>query len=266
MKLLATALATVNAFVQSQNECYAPNVDIDGNYFRTNIVETIKAVYSPQECQGHCQKWAKRGCVAFVYEEAKSKCTLVKDIGEIEYDEDSSLKVMGQVNGCLPCFRLGWDYVNDASRSNLQGKGYIASVPDVYSCAKICSYVEDCEFVSYRKPNKKCFLKKSGADHGIEFDDDYDTATSGCRAENCVKRNTEYANGYITRYDIIGRMVNSYIPGVKSPADCQQICRQTTDCTNFTWQEGDYCYLVSTNYWLEYGSDKISGSRDCMQQ
>ena len=48
-----------------------PKPDFSGDYFRTNVVETLKAVYSPEDCQTHCQRWKKRGCVAFVYQEAK---------------------------------------------------------------------------------------------------------------------------------------------------------------------------------------------------
>merc|ERR1711935_960346 len=81
MKLAAAFIATASAFTPVQsNECYAANVDIDGNYFRTNVVETLKAVYSPQECQEHCKRWEKRGCQNWVFQEAKSKCELYKDI------------------------------------------------------------------------------------------------------------------------------------------------------------------------------------------
>ena len=31
---------------------------------------------------------------------------------------------------------------------------------------------------------------------GIQYDDDYDSATKGCTNPHCVKTNTEYANGY----------------------------------------------------------------------
>ena len=62
------------------------------------------------ECQKHCQQWADRGCVAFIFEEAESKCTLYNELGHIEYDEDDSKKIMGLVDGCLNCFRNGWDY------------------------------------------------------------------------------------------------------------------------------------------------------------
>jgi len=268
MKLTATLLAASAQAIQmpTNNECYAANIDIDGNFARTNVVEVIKAVYSPQDCQAHCQKWKRRGCVAFVYQEAKSKCELFKDIKHIEYDEDSKVKVMGNVDGCLDCFRAGWDYVVDNSGANLQGASHVAAVPNVYACAKICSIVDGCEQVSYRKTNKKCFLKSAKAVQGIEYDGDYDSATSGCNNPSCVKENTEYANGWVTNYNIIGRAPSGYIPGVSTPASCQQICRQSDDCKFFSWQEGGYCYLVSTDYWLEYASDKVSGSRNCMQK
>lgn len=159
---------------------------ISGNLFRTNVVEDVKPVYTAQgqpnyihfrrstsldsECQGHCQRWAGRGCVAWVFEEAKSSCTLYNGIGQIEYDESSGglgyqsgSKVMGPVQGCLPCFRAGWDYVTNGSGANMQGNGYIEQVPDVFSCAKICAHVDGCALVSFRKTNNKCYLKTADA-------------------------------------------------------------------------------------------------------
>ena len=62
------------------------------------------------ECQKHCQQWVDRGSVAFIFEEVESKCTLYNELGHIEYDEDDSKKIMGLVDGCLNCFRNGWDY------------------------------------------------------------------------------------------------------------------------------------------------------------
>merc|ERR1711970_1506650 len=279
--LLSTLDAARSGYNQRQpppnqiqpNQCYAVNVDIDGNLFRTNVVEDVKPVYTPQECQGHCQRWAGRGCVAWVFEEAKSSCTLYNGIGQIEYDEASGgigyqagSKVMGPVHGCLPCFRAGWDYVTNGSGANMQGMGYIEQVPDVFSCAKICAHVDGCALVSFRKTNNKCYLKTAAGHQGIQFDDDYDSATRGCQSSNCVKMNTEYANGYFARYDVLPRGEYSYIPGVATPQDCQMICRFTTACSHFTWQEGNYCYLVDSPYWLENDNDKISGSRDCVQQ
>ena len=40
------------------------------------------------DCKQHCQKWQDRGCVAYVYEVAESKCTLYNSIEHIEYDEE----------------------------------------------------------------------------------------------------------------------------------------------------------------------------------
>ena len=34
-------------------------------------------------------------------------------------------------------------------------------------------------------------------------------------------------------------------------------------CTNFSWEQGDKCYIVNNPGALEYASEKISGSRDC---
>jgi len=273
MKLLPALLVIKGTLGDSipPNQCYAKSVDIDGNLFRTNVVEDVYPVYTPQACQDHCRQWKDRGCVAFIFEEAKSRCTLYNGLNQIEYDEESGgigyqtgSKIMGIPDGCLPCHRAGWDYVTNGSGANMQGIGYIESVPNVYNCAKICAHVDDCAFASYRKTNHKCYLKTADAIQGIQFDEDYDTATRGCIEPRCVKANTEYANGYFTSYDIVSRGLDGYIPGVKTPLDCQRICQFTTDCTNFTWQEGNYCYLVNTPYWLEYDNDKISGDRDCV--
>ena len=89
MKLSSTLFAAANAAASvNVDTCYAKDVDIDGNYFRTNVVEDIKPVYTAPDCQKHCQQWANRGCEFFVWEEQKSSCTLYKDIKEIESDVD----------------------------------------------------------------------------------------------------------------------------------------------------------------------------------
>ena len=77
-----------------------------------------ETIFSPGlECQQHCRQWKDRGCVAFVYEDAKSRCTLYNGLNQIEYDEESGgigyqkgSKIMGIPDGCLPCHRAGWDY------------------------------------------------------------------------------------------------------------------------------------------------------------
>ena len=68
---------------------------------------------------------------------------------------------------------------------------------------------------------------------GFEYDSDYDSATFGCTNPSCVRENTEYANGWVTNYNIIGRAPSGYIPGVSSPASCQQICRQSVSNNEF---------------------------------
>ena len=119
----------------------------------------------------------------------------------------------------------------------MQGQGYIKSVQSVYNCAKICTFVDDCRFVTYSKSDKKCYLKTSDAVRfcksyhfvmliqGSQSNDDFDSAERGCeRGQGCVKRNTEYANGYFSNYDLIRGFnffglntllggLNGYIPG-----------------------------------------------------
>ena len=49
---------------------------------------------------------------------------------------------------------------------------------------------------------------------GIDYDDNYESATRGCTEDKCVEHETKYKNGYFTRYDIITRGFDNYIPGL----------------------------------------------------
>ena len=118
------------------------------------------------DCQAYCHDWKGHDCVAWVFEEAKSACTLYNAIDHIEHDEFSGgigyevgPKVMGPVEGCLPCYRKGWDYVTNGIRANMQGNGYIEEVPDLFSCVNICDLVDDCKLVSFDKTNSLYYLK-----------------------------------------------------------------------------------------------------------
>ena len=101
MKLAVTFVALASANIVNEN-CYAKDVDIDGAYFRTNVVEDIKPVYTAAGCQQHCQQWSNRGCEYWVWKKHNSKCILYKDIEHIEFDQDRDEKFMGQVNGKSP--------------------------------------------------------------------------------------------------------------------------------------------------------------------
>ena len=70
---------------------------------------------------------------------------------------------------------------------------------------------------------------------------------------------------YLVRFESNVIYLYFHTLGVASPSICQSICLLTSTCAHFTWQEGNFCYLVETPYWLEHDSDKISGSRDCVQ-
>merc|ERR1719167_946611 len=100
-------------------DCFAKDVDIDGNTFRTNVVTDVRNVYQPADCQRHCQAWASRGCEFFVWEEMTSKCVLYRNLKQIEFDDDPKQKTMGPVTGCFPCFRHHWDYVQTGSGKNM---------------------------------------------------------------------------------------------------------------------------------------------------
>ena len=45
--------------------------------------------------------------------------------------------------------------------------------------------------------------------------------------------------------------------GVETPEGCKSICESVADCTHFTWQDGKFCYLVNSPYWLHYDDDKV---------
>ena len=49
------------------------------------------------------------------------------------------------------------------SGANMQGMGYIESVANIFDCAKICKFVEDCELVSFHKNKNRCYLKTADA-------------------------------------------------------------------------------------------------------
>jgi len=268
MKLLATFIAATSArrAVIPPEQCYAKDVDIDGNTFRTNVVEDVFPVYNAADCQAHCARWQSRGCEFFVWEAQTSQCTLLTDIGHIESDIDTNTKWMGQAQGCLPCFREGWDYVQTVSKYNMNGYGYIEDVENIFKCTKICLQVGDCHHASFDTKNNRCYLKNAKGPEGVVYDSDFQTAPQHCQSNSCVLQKENYKNGYFTRYDVIGRTALAPIPSVASPQACQIICRSTKSCTNFTWQEGNNCFLVNNAGALEYSSDKISGSRDCMQR
>ena len=84
MKLSSVILGS--AYAAIDENCFAKDIDIDGIYFRSNIVTSIANTYSPEACQVHCREWARQGCEYFVFERANNKCRLFSDIEKIEYD------------------------------------------------------------------------------------------------------------------------------------------------------------------------------------
>jgi len=276
MKLISSFLVGALGYAQQNrptpknpDQCFAKNTDIDGNFGRRNVVEDFENVYSAEACQNHCKSYRSQGCKYFVWEKNDFECTLYNDLGELEHDEDEQEKYVGEVDGCLPCFRQGWDYIVDrAPRNNLVGAGHVASVANIFNCAKLCKYSSECTMVSFNQVNGDCYLKNQEAVNAdAVFDKEFQTAQQICANNRCVLQNRNYENGYFTRYDIITRKVSGSIPGVATPADCQTMCRNVKECGFWTWDRDDNnCYLVKSDYWLEYSEDKVSGSRDCAEE
>jgi len=279
MKLLSSLVIAASAYrnlgqgsgptPNQPEQCFAQHVDIDGNLFRTNVVEEFEDVYKIQDCQRHCQQYRSQGCQYFVWEENDFDCTLYNGLSGLEYDEDDQGKWMGPVDGCLGCHRQGWDYIVDrAPKNNLVGNSAVHGVANVFKCAQICYKSSECEFVSYNRESQECFLKNGEATQAdAAYDTRFQTSKAGCTQRQCVLENRNYENGWVTRYDIITRKVSGSIPGVASPTECQQICQHVKECGFFTWDRDDnHCYIVKSDYYLEPSDDKVSGSRDCIDQ
>jgi len=274
MKLLSSFLISAFGFqvppasnTNNLEICFAKDVDIDGNLFGRNVVQKFEDIYSAQECQRHCQNHRAAGCQYFVWEANDFDCALYTGLSGLEYDQDDQGKVMGPVDGCLPCHRDGWDYIVDrAPGNNLVGNGRIAGVSNIFKCAQVCKYSNDCSYVSFDKTNLKCYLKTSEARQAdAAYDENYQTSGKGCANSNCVVENRNYQNRWFKRYDIITRKASGGIPGVPNPTMCQRLCQEVAECGFWTWDKDDNtCYIVKEATYLEASDDKISGDRNCI--
>ena len=118
-----------------------------GNFMRSNVIEEFNPVYSAAECQNNCQKHRGRGCKYFVWEANDFDCTLYSGLSGLEYDKDDQGKWLGPVDGCIGCHREGWDYIQDrAPENNLVGNGNVGGVTNVYKCAQVCQFTNDCKY------------------------------------------------------------------------------------------------------------------------
>lgn len=284
MKLLSSVLAVTSAFQMPQTPqqicnpqactrnpgaCFAKDVDIDGNLWRSNVIADIENVPNQVRCQEHCQQQRSKDCQFWVWEARDLECTLYTDLNEMEYDEDSQMKWMGPVDGCIGCHRDGWDYMVDrAPKNNLIGQKCVHSVTNVFQCSKICTLSTECFYASFHKKSGKCYLKNSDASKGIVFDEEYETVVQNCDSRNqgCVLENHNYENGYFSKYDIITSKTSGGIPGVSTPHLCHTMCQNVKECNFWTWDKDDsHCYLVKSAEYLEASSDKISGDRNCVE-
>merc|ERR1712062_58719 len=249
---------------QNQN-CFESHTDIDGNFFRTNVVANLHVIGSVQLCQQECQRQAGQGCEYFVWEKVSKECSLYTDIEHIEYDDDEDEgKTVGPGYGCLPCYKPGWDYVQTGSGQNLIQYGAIDGVRTTMNCALICSLVPECSFWTHETEDQSCQLFKGSASSNMESDYDYNSGAKNCMTSNCIMRGQRFVDGWVTSHKVIGSGSTAMIPKVTDPRRCQSICQLVDTCEYFTVDVDDMgCYLTSSAYALEYSSDKISGPKSC---
>merc|ERR1711953_36478 len=246
---------------QQSPECYVQNVDIDGNYFRTNVIDEMPGTKTVQHCQHECLQRKSDGCEYFVYEQATHMCTLYNSISQLEYDDDEDeLKVLGYTEGCVPCHRPSWDYVKTGSGYNLVGRRSIHGVDETIKCAQLCMLVPDCMLWSHDYGEQKCYLKNAEARNGLATDYDFISGAKGCITKNCMLRNKNFEDGYWSSYSIIGNDYLEMLENVSQPQACQAACQLTAECTHWTLDKDDNgCYLVDSPKALEYSNDKVSG-------
>jgi len=93
------------------NDCFIRDIDIDGNFGRSNVVKDYKNIGNSDECQTKCENHVADGCKAFVWEEITHDCVLYENIKLIEYDYDEKKKIMGYPKDCINESRLlDWDF------------------------------------------------------------------------------------------------------------------------------------------------------------
>lgn len=248
-------------------KCFMRDVDIDGNLWRSNVVADSTRVFSAAACQQSCKDFQAAGCKFFVWERDSNECTLYKDVEHIEHDVDDDVKFMGPRDGCHGCHLEGFDYFQRHGRNSLVGYQRIETVLTVFDCAEICEYADECEYVTFDKTKKYCYLKTAEARRYQEANADFDSAESGCRNGYCVMTNAELTDSMWSNYDVVTRSPNGGVEGVRDDDDCHKICQVVADCRFWTYDQDDrICYLVKDATMLEYSADKISGKKDCIMR
>jgi len=77
-------------------------------------------------------------------------------------------------------------------------------------------------------------------------------------------RGKNFADGWVSSYNVIGNDVTELIPGITNPEVCQSLCQLVDSCSHWTLDQDDQgCYLVDSPEALEYSDDKISGPKSC---
>lgn len=263
-------LVTENPFKQC-TVC-VDNVDIDGSVFRKNVVKDDKSVTNEVECQKSCA--SESMCQYFVFEKVRNRCTLYKNNEYMEFDDDADEgKCTGFKTGCLGdlCMKKHWSY--KGSGESLVRDRAVHHVESIQSCLEICRLSSECAKVSFKTESQKCYLKNEDvSEQNLETDFDYDSAGKCCIADSCILRGVEYEDVkkmwiVTTRFDIIGKQSDAFIPSVASPEKCDQICTFIERCNFWTYKESENkCYLAKSPKDLNWSSSKVGGQKGCTQE
>jgi len=246
---------------QDPNYCYSVDTDIDGygitGYWGSNKVRTHSYVTSVQDCQQNC---VRNGlCKAFVWNSEDRTCDLMKDMKKLEFD--SKRRKWVGMKGCLGCERNGWDYGSD-----IQDVLYVDSHE---KCSQICFYSELCKASSYSLGASACYLINNDSERMMGSAPRWiTTKKDGTLFTGKKFIVTKYSN-IITKYG-----GGKYIPGIRKPFHCKDICLLINGCKYWTHNDREYSSKMHSTCAYAASPDKLKfkqeryqtgGPRECRE-
>ena len=69
-----------------------------------------------------------------------------------------------------------------------------------------------------------------------------------CITANCIMRGKNFADGWISSYNVIGNDVTELIPGITNPEVCQSLCQLVDSCTHWTLDQDDQGTVIITKF------------------
>ena len=67
----------------------------------------------------------------------------------------------------------------------------------------------------------------------------YFKGAKNCITANCIMRGKNFADGWVTSYNVIGNDVTELIPGITNPEVCQSLCQLVDSCSHWTLDQDD---------------------------